>query len=69
VGRLATLLSNARGAAEHLHGGFVTYTKANKTEALGVPASLLAEKGSVRRDAAIALALCNARRRAPWPTP
>jgi nicotinamide-nucleotide amidase len=57
AGRLATLLSNAPGAAEHLHGGFVTYTKANKTKALGVPAALLAEKGAVCRDVAIALAL------------
>jgi nicotinamide-nucleotide amidase len=57
AGRLATLLSDAPGAAEHLHGGFVTYTKANKTKALGVPAALLAEKGAVCRDVALALAL------------
>jgi nicotinamide-nucleotide amidase len=57
AGRLATLLSNAPGASEHLHGGFITYTKANKTKALGVPENLLAEKGAVCRDVAIALAL------------
>jgi nicotinamide-nucleotide amidase len=56
AGRLSTLLSGAPGAAEHLHGGFVAYTKANKTKALGVPAALLAQKGAVCGDVAIALA-------------
>jgi nicotinamide-nucleotide amidase len=42
AGKLSTLLSEAPGAAERLHGSFVTYTKANKTRALGVSASLLA---------------------------
>jgi nicotinamide-nucleotide amidase len=40
-GLLTTALSGAPGAAELLHGGFVTYTKENKTAALGVPADLL----------------------------
>lgn len=35
-GLLAWLLSEAPGAAQWLHGGFVTYTKQNKTTALGV---------------------------------
>src|SRR4029077_2872504 len=34
AGKLSALLSEAPGAAEHLHGSFVTYTKANKVEAL-----------------------------------
>ena len=34
AGKLSALLSEAPGA-EHLHGSFVTYTKANKVEALG----------------------------------
>ena len=36
AGKLSALLSEASGAAEHLHGSFVTYTKANKVKALGV---------------------------------
>jgi nicotinamide-nucleotide amidase len=56
AGRLATLLSEAPGAAEHLHGGFVTYTKENKTKALGVSAALLKEKSAVCGDVAVAMA-------------
>jgi nicotinamide-nucleotide amidase len=55
-GLLATVLSEAPGAAEWLHGGFVTYTKQNKTVALGVPAALLAAKGAVCREVALAMA-------------
>ncbi len=55
-GLLATVLSEAPGAAERLHGGFVTYTKQNKTVALGVPAALLAAKGAVCREVALAMA-------------
>jgi hypothetical protein len=44
------------GAAERRHGSFVTYTKANKIRALGVPKSLLAEQGAVCRDVAAAMA-------------
>ena len=55
-GLLATVLSEAQGAAEWLHGGFVTYTKQNKTVALGVPAELLAAKGAVCREVALAMA-------------
>jgi nicotinamide-nucleotide amidase len=43
AGKLAALLSEAPGAAERLHGSFVTYTKANKTKSLGVSAALLDE--------------------------
>jgi nicotinamide-nucleotide amidase len=56
AGKLSALLSEAPGAAEHLHGGFVTYTKENKTRALGVPARLLAEEGAVCAAVAAALA-------------
>jgi nicotinamide-nucleotide amidase len=56
AGKLAALLSQAPGAAEHLQGGFVTYTKANKTKSLGVPAALLKQKGAVRREVAVAMA-------------
>jgi nicotinamide-nucleotide amidase len=55
-GLLATTLSEAPGAAELLHGGFVTYTKANKTAALGVPAGLLRQRGAVCSEVAVAMA-------------
>jgi nicotinamide-nucleotide amidase len=46
----------APGAAERLHGSFVTYTKANKTKSLGVSADLLQRKGAVCREVAVAMA-------------
>jgi nicotinamide-nucleotide amidase len=55
-GKLASLLSETPGAGERLHGGFVTYTKANKTKALGVDATLLERKGAVCREVAVAMA-------------
>jgi nicotinamide-nucleotide amidase len=55
-GLLANALSEAPGAAELLHGGFVTYTKANKTAALGVPADLLRTRGAVCPEVATAMA-------------
>jgi nicotinamide-nucleotide amidase len=56
AGKLSAVLSEAPGAAERLHGSFVTYTKANKIAALGVSASLLGEKGAVCREVAAAMA-------------
>jgi nicotinamide-nucleotide amidase len=56
AGKLAALLSEAPGASERLHGGFVTYTKDNKSKALGVPAALLKQKGAVCRDVAVEMA-------------
>ena len=56
AGRLAALLSEAPGAAEYLHGGFVTYTKLNKTRSLGISAALLEQKGAVCCDVAVAMA-------------
>jgi nicotinamide mononucleotide (NMN) deamidase PncC len=44
---LSTILSEAPGAAEHLHGGFVIYTKENKIRSLGVSEDLLTEKSAV----------------------
>ena len=44
------------GAAELLHGGFVTYTKQNKVKALGVKATLLGEQGAVCPAVALAMA-------------
>jgi nicotinamide-nucleotide amidase len=56
AGKLAAVLSEAPGAAERLHGSFVTYTKANKTKSLGVSAALLRRKGAVCREVAVAMA-------------
>ncbi len=56
AGLLAAVLSEAPGAAKFLHGGFVTYTKRNKTVALGVPSALLQSKGAVSPEVAVAMA-------------
>ncbi|HEX3483640.1 MAG TPA: CinA family protein [Micropepsaceae bacterium] len=56
AGLVSAVLSQAEGAGDVLHGSFVTYTKANKTIALGVSAALLASRGSVNEDVARALA-------------
>src|SRR5258707_6100048 len=40
-GLVAALLSHGEQASDCLHGGFVAYTKAQKTAALGVNAELL----------------------------
>lgn len=56
AGKLSAFLSEAPGAAEQLHGAFVTYTKENKVMALGVSAELLRQKGAVCRDVAVAMA-------------
>jgi nicotinamide-nucleotide amidase len=55
-GLLASVLSEAPGAAEFLHGGFVTYTKRNKVVVLGVSAALLKTKGAVCEEVAHAMA-------------
>jgi nicotinamide-nucleotide amidase len=56
AGLLATVLSQGEGASTCLHGGFVTYTKAQKNIALGVPVDLLESKGSVNAEVARAMA-------------
>lgn len=50
------MLSAVPGAGEHLHRGFVTYTKEAKTELLGVSPELLRQRGAVCSEAAIAMA-------------
>lgn len=47
AGLIAALLSKPEGASDVLHGGFVTYTKAQKSRVLGLPAALLKRNGSV----------------------
>ena len=56
AGALAHLLSQAEGAAETLDGGFIVYTKENKTAAVGVPKKLLAAHTAVSAEVAQAMA-------------
>lgn len=56
AGRLATLLADAPGAASTYHGGFVVYTKVNKSAVLGVPAELIAAHTAVSQPIAEAMA-------------
>jgi nicotinamide-nucleotide amidase len=55
-GAMSVLLSEAPGASDTFHGGFVVYTKENKTAALGVPATLLKEHTAVSEAVAKAMA-------------
>lgn len=50
AGMIAAVLSRCEGAGAWMHGGFVTYTKAQKIAALGVEAQLLEEQGAVNED-------------------
>lgn len=56
AGLMCQVLSDAEGAAEYFHGGFVTYTKEQKSRALGVPWSVLREQGAVCATVARAMA-------------
>lgn len=56
AGLLSQLLSDAEGASLHFAGGFVVYTKDQKTAALGVPQQMLVEKTAVCREVARAMA-------------
>jgi nicotinamide-nucleotide amidase len=56
AGALAHLLASATGAGDVLHGGFIAYTKANKTVALGVPADLLTQLSAVHPEIALLMA-------------
>jgi nicotinamide-nucleotide amidase len=56
AGLLAQILSDAEGAGVYFAGGFVTYTKAQKTAALDVPAALMREKTAVCPEVAQAMA-------------
>jgi nicotinamide-nucleotide amidase len=56
AGKLSNVLSEVPGAGEHLHGGFVTYTKEAKTALLGISSELLRQHGAVCPEVAIAMA-------------
>jgi nicotinamide-nucleotide amidase len=55
-GMLASLLTDVQGLAHAFERGFVTYSEDSKTEVLGVPKELLATKGAVSREVAVAMA-------------
>src|SRR4051812_18844856 len=55
-GLLAAVLAEAPGAGKQLQGGFVTYTKDQKTIALGVPRALLARETAVSEAVARSMA-------------
>jgi len=56
AGELSMRLADAPGAAAHFNGGFVTYTKEQKTSALDVSPALLRERGAVCAEVARAMA-------------
>ncbi len=64
AGLIAALLSKPEGASDVLHGGFVTYSKPQKSRVLGVPAALLKRDGSVTAKVASEMAT-GALRRSP----
>ena len=55
-GLIATVLSEAPGAAEYLDGGFVTYTPEQKCTALKLDAKLIEQYGAVSAEVADAMA-------------
>lgn len=55
-GMLASLLTDIPGIAHSFERGFVTYTDEAKQEMLGVPKDLLADKGAVSGEVAVAMA-------------
>ena len=56
AGFLCQTLSDTEGAGERFHGGFVTYTKAQKSVVLDVSPALLRQKGAVCTEVARAMA-------------
>ena len=56
AGLVAAILSTAPGASETLHGGYITYTEANKTAMLDVPSALMEKCGTVCPSVARAMA-------------
>jgi nicotinamide-nucleotide amidase len=56
AGLMCRYLADAEGAATYFYGGFVTYTKVQKSRALAVPSSLLREEGAVSGAVARAMA-------------
>ncbi|WP_334175363.1 nicotinamide-nucleotide amidohydrolase family protein [Pseudoxanthobacter sp.] len=55
-GLIAALLTEIAGSSDVVERGFVTYSNAAKSEAIGVPAALIATHGAVSRAVAEAMA-------------
>jgi len=55
-GMLASLMTDIPGIAHTFERGFVTYTEDAKTELLGVSKELLADRGAVSMEVAVAMA-------------
>ncbi len=61
-GLIAKLLTDIPGSSEYFIEGVVAYANEAKTRLLGVPAQLIAERGAVSRQVAVAMALgCRAK--------
>jgi nicotinamide-nucleotide amidase len=56
-GLIAAILTDVAGSSDVFERGFVTYSNAAKTEALGVPAELIDRHGAVSEEVARAMAL------------
>lgn len=56
AGLVASTLASSSGASAYLWGGFICYSNEAKTDMLDVDPDLLAEKGAVSRDVALAMA-------------
>jgi nicotinamide-nucleotide amidase len=56
AGMLVARLAQAEGASETVHGGFVVYTKRNKTVSVGVPEDLIRRHTAVSREVVEAMA-------------
>lgn len=55
-GLIAASLAAVPGASAALERGFVTYSNEAKSELLGVPPELIAQRGAVSREVAVAMA-------------
>ncbi|MGQ0676851.1 MAG: CinA family protein, partial [Rhodospirillales bacterium] len=55
-GMVTAVLTEIAGSSDVVERGFVTYSNAAKTELLGVPAKLIAAKGAVSKEVALAMA-------------
>ncbi len=55
-GLIAAALTATAGASDVVERGFVAYSNEAKNEALGVPAELIARKGAVSQEVALAMA-------------
>ena len=55
-GGVAQAITDIAGSSAWFERGFVTYTNVSKTQMLGVPAPLIAERGAVSEEVAAAMA-------------